>query len=132
MRSPLFKIALVVCGWPLVLLALLWIYRWAAELWWTPPPPAAAPVEHSPYFAGAQKAAAAFDALAPAARGALLAAMKKEIVPLERWLADFAADNYDIVCIGEYTTGKRAGFWRGNFSARWLLMNCIWRRPPPR
>lgn len=116
MRSPLFKIALVVCGWPLALLALLWMYRWAAETWWTPPPPpAAAPVEHSPYFAGAQKAAAAFHALAPAARAALLAAMEKEITTLERWRADFVADNHDIVCIGEYHNQRTREFLAREF-----------------
>jgi len=116
MRSPLFKIALVVCGWPLTLLALLWMYRWAADIWWTPPPPpTAAPVEHSPYFAGAQKAAEAFHALAPAARDALRAAMKKEIVPLELWLANLAADNHDIVCIGEYHNQRTREFLAREF-----------------
>lgn len=116
MRSPLLKIALVVCGWPLALLALLWMYRWAAEAWWTPPPPpATAPVEHSPYFAGAQKAAAAFHALAPNARDALLAAMEKEITTLERWRADFAADNHDIVCIGEYHNQRTREFLAREF-----------------
>lgn len=104
---------LIVFGWPLLLFLLLSGLQLAQHYGLLPAPPAFVPARRFVPRDGRARAATALrklDALSVAERAAVLAGLRRDVIPLDRWLARLAREPPTVLCLGEDHLDATRGF----------------------